>query len=836
MRMSKSILTVLLLLILAIPAKVMAEEVVPTETTETTETESAETAPAESKSATGSVSASKGLITTDDFEIRVECGLNGSYKYGASIPVTVYITSKNEDFEGIARMVVPGDWEAGTNPTAYEKDIMLPEGEQKVVTMSVYNNSGASNLYFQLENSKGKKLINQRIVMTSHSGESALVGVLSDDYTALNYLDKLEYSPQGYYSVLQVVELDDEVLPDQASGLEALSYLVINSYETSKLGTDQIAAIRNWVEQGGVLVLGTGADYQQTLSGIPEELAQVTVSGMAEGTLCAADDSKKKNKVDFDGNAGILKLSMEDSEGVEGILTQKNLVWKRGYGKGCVAVTAFNLGLEPVNSWADKQAMAMLLFENITDDFAYQRMKQLNYGSNEDYWSVESGLLGLRKDRKVNGILVFIILMVFVVLMPVAYLILKKMDKRGLLWVLIPAGSALFTAIILIATGNVRIRYPVETSITTLQQEEGKDETIQSVNMSLLVPSAKRVDVKLADTLSNLRLTDVPAYYDFANSTRVDLDYKEVIRENAEGYTIGIENHETFATNYLTLESSNKELLSNGITADLVRSVSGISGKVTNNTGYDMKGVLVFSDFGYVSVGEMKDGETKEIKESENIFNNADMSMQGSDVFFSIAIPGIEMYSKEYQQIMGVYGTVFNSKISSQMQNDKNQSVYVMGYLGEWKADYITDENIEENNAAVYVYRGSADFKDYEGAEMVSLQDCATLVKDWDPYDGSLYSTEVEEVFVLENDISSVYALVRCDDSVETYRNFSNTRIYAWNIETEQYEELFTDENIEKFEDGCPYLDDMGQIKMKFTCKDAYNDYVPTLTLIGGGN
>ena len=50
-----------------------------------------------------------------------------------------------------------------------------------------------------------------------------------------------------------------------------------------------------------------------------------------------------------------------------------------------------------------------------------------------------------------------------------------------------------------------------------------------------------------------------------------------------------------------------------------------------------------------------------------------------------------------------------------------------------------------------------------------------------------------------------------------------------------QFEELFKDGEIMEFRDGCPYIDDKGVIKLKFTCPNV-NDitYTPRIRVVGG--
>ena len=100
--------------------------------------------------------------------------------------------------------------------------------------------------------------------------------------------------------------------------------------------------------------------------------------------------------------------------------------------------------------------------------------------------------------------------------------------------------------------------------------------------------------------------------------------------------------------------------------------------------------------------------------------------------------------------------------------------------------------------------------------------------------DGQLDSTNAEVMFDLSDDMDKVYALIRARDSEGRYGQTKNTKIFAWNNETQEYDELFVDDIVVKFDNGCPYLDDEGRIKMKFTAGKSYEDYVPFITVVGG--
>ncbi|MCC8150170.1 MAG: MSCRAMM family adhesin SdrC [Lachnospiraceae bacterium] len=242
------------------------------------------------------------------FAIEVTAGLGGYYKSGAALPLSVVLESAGENFEGVLRVIVPGvSYESGA--AAYEQDIMLSADTGKTISMSVDNVSSSSSLLLQVEDAQGNVLQEQAIALQAVASEKALVGILSDDFTALNYFDGRSLEINDYSGSSQVVELSGDLLPEQSSGLDVLSYLIINSYDTSKLSEEQIEAIEEWVREGGIMILGTGSDYRQTLSGFESDFVAVSADGFASGTMQLTGGSDSLSFTEADG---ILTFSAED--------------------------------------------------------------------------------------------------------------------------------------------------------------------------------------------------------------------------------------------------------------------------------------------------------------------------------------------------------------------------------------------------------------------------------------------------------------------------------------------------------------------------------------------
>jgi hypothetical protein len=395
--------------------------------------------------------------------------------------------------------------------------------------------------------------------------------------------------------------------------------------------------------------------------------------------------------------------------------------------------------MEPVNSWSQKDEMAQRILNEAACGYSKQRLADLNYGSSTDYWSVADSVNSIFESKTPKVWLIVICLISFAALCPISYPILKGMDKREYIWYVIP-GLAVFFCIIIFATStNLRIRHPQEASLTLLYDKTELGSGIsQEVSVGILVPSAKKESVDFTNTLSNIRTVNYNYYYSYSNGDQETTDYTKMIRETAEGYQVAIQNNETFDTSYFTFNANNDLEGMEGIETSWVRTTYGMSGTVTNHTGYDLSAVIVFCDSKCVEIGDLADGETA-------AFTESDVQAYYSFYMLSDFFQSSKQYHKA-SQIKSIYERVYDSIVasgSSQSSNAVSQA-YVVGYIDDWDVNYVGDSKVREFNAAVYVKGAPIPYEGYEDAVSFSVNDYAYDNYDWDSSDGQMYELEVE--------------------------------------------------------------------------------------------
>lgn len=76
----------------------------------------------------------------------------------------------------------------------------------------------------------------------------------------------------------KTIDLSVYDLPDTELGLDQLDVLLITDFNSETLTEEQTEAIWEWVHRGGILLFGTGARGDETLSAFSKQLLEYPVS------------------------------------------------------------------------------------------------------------------------------------------------------------------------------------------------------------------------------------------------------------------------------------------------------------------------------------------------------------------------------------------------------------------------------------------------------------------------------------------------------------------------------------------------------------------------------
>ena len=204
--------------------------------------------------------------TTYDFEVSLDAGYGQKILVGYGAPFEINVTNKNaNNFEGCIQLIIPG---FENNNILYEEDIALGTGETKTVEIVAAVPVPAEFVNVRMTNKRGKVLWSElKKINVSKTKNEIRVGVLSDDFSALGYMDRVHFlSDNTRYTSL--VELSASDFPVNYAALDMLDIILISDFSTDLLTKEQMSALNLWVKKGGILIIGTGSTANKTLSGL----------------------------------------------------------------------------------------------------------------------------------------------------------------------------------------------------------------------------------------------------------------------------------------------------------------------------------------------------------------------------------------------------------------------------------------------------------------------------------------------------------------------------------------------------------------------------------------
>lgn len=213
----------------------------------------------------------------DRFDVKLSYGYGNNLEINAYAPFYVDVTNNGANFEGSVQMIVPG---RDNQNIMYEKEISIQQGATKTVEMVSFIEILTRQVNIRILNSNGKVIWDKlQNCSTLSDVRKVNVGILSDDYSALGYMD---HQPFTSYSSLttQIYELKADTLQTDWHAFDMLDVIVISDFSTDLLSDDQINALSLWVNDGGLLMVGTGSTANKTLAKLNNNLFSVTTQGL----------------------------------------------------------------------------------------------------------------------------------------------------------------------------------------------------------------------------------------------------------------------------------------------------------------------------------------------------------------------------------------------------------------------------------------------------------------------------------------------------------------------------------------------------------------------------
>lgn len=797
------------------------------------------------------------------FSVDITCGIEGYSKYNGNLPVSLTITNHGKDFSGKLRLIQSYE-DDSSQRVAYTRELTAASGETLTIDFCV-SDMGISPLFdLIILDEEELPCFEQRLRSKIQYSDDVFIGILTNDFDSVSYIDGMPffYSAYSNYISTRLFALDERNLSDNVSILLNYDAIIINDFDTSSLSASQYAALKDWVSQGGTLIIGTGDHAGETLSlfendyitgnvgplsastsdfslnGYTAVTRSVPISYSEETTEIAEDDIEiteddaeavqaetsvitSTSSGTDDENVFISEV-LSDIEKIELDTVELSLTNARSYpqflcqtltkGKGCVLVFAFDLGSDAFRSWPH----SMHALQNTLTTLTQVASQSLGRFASYNNYYVSDMLTNYISGHLPNiGRFIIIIVIYIILVSPVTYIILRKKDKRQFLWIIVPALAVVFTAVVFLFGNSARQKSPYINYGTIVTSNTGT--ATEKTYFSVTSPQNKSFEFAVGNGYA---VSPLSFYYSDtrdldpdAVSRRYDMD----LNESADGYTIDVQNINAFGSKYFLSEREESNF--GQIETDITYVEDHYEGTITNHTGYALENVFLKLDTTLFYIGSLPDGSTYDINDSQTFYNVEYYST--ADYVFS--------EPSDKQRLLQGYSLYMRESYYSGF------STAPMYFLGAFVNSYpveIADASGYENSGNVLLWDDIEVNYTKDGNYSIPniFYNSTMLSGDMDSMDQQFYSDKVKFECYIPSEMGTVTHLKLVDPGTE------ELLYYLYNWESDTYDEVWlngdNDLNTSQME---PYIrNGCLRICVERVVKDTYSwTALPVISITG---
>ena len=399
-------------------------------------------------------------------------GYDGIVPEGSWFPFVFEISNDGPTFNGVVKVVASQYDQGGSRLVPVE----LPTGTLKRLSVPVF----ASGRYVitwdaQLLDEKGKVVAESLGIRPRkvNPWTIPLAGAISRTPPVIPNIKPRQDDLQPI-----VARLQPSVFPDNPIALEGLRTIYLSSEKALDLSANQANALMSWMHNGGHLVVGieqlvqvNGAEWLRRA--LPAQLIDIAMTpnhaGLqewlasdlrADGTSMGSEGVRRGNRAN-DANNPYAALTMDDQfeRAPMQVAKVKNrdgkvmigsanepLAVMAQRGRGQITALLFSPELEPFISWKNRPHFWAKITAVPPELLVSEQFNRIGAQSID---GVFGAMIDSKQVRKLPiGWLLLLLLAYLVVIGPVDYYWLKKLNRQMLTWITFPLYVALFSLLI----------------------------------------------------------------------------------------------------------------------------------------------------------------------------------------------------------------------------------------------------------------------------------------------------------------------------------------------------------------------------------------------------
>ncbi|MBD3293543.1 MAG: hypothetical protein GF393_11510, partial [Armatimonadia bacterium] len=394
-----------------------------------------------------------------DVEWQVEVGFAGRYAQDSWTPLRVVLHNRGDSRTG--RIVVPVSRDSYSEPILYTVPVDLPKGTRKSYRLVVPRLDHSTQIKLHAGTATDVKKLQsanstppEELMMVVLSSTEGILGFLNGTPAPVSGTAAFDYermsSSQQSTSEFVVAPASWGALPQSWLGWDGADVVVVADSELGEADEREIEAMRLWVRLGGTLIVTGGAKAPALSDGRLGDLLPVEANGTRTVASLSALEQWGEEPV-ADQRALIADGSLtEDAEVLMGD-EQTPLIVARPEGAGTVVMTTFDFAAEPVKYWDGQQKLwARMVSAGLRGEVAEGEVLAAAAGARMVPWGGGGGGVAAAAGHTEEAslpplwLVVGFLVAYIVMLVPLNYWFVNRMNRRELEWLTTPAIILLF--------------------------------------------------------------------------------------------------------------------------------------------------------------------------------------------------------------------------------------------------------------------------------------------------------------------------------------------------------------------------------------------------------
>lgn len=444
-------------------------------------------------------------------EVRAGYDGAGHFRVDHWFPISVVAANEGPDIIGSLELRMPGDDEP-----VFRQALDLPRGARKQVTFPAISSDavrGAELVFVANE----ADLARRTVRLNPITGEQLAVGVLSDDAGALGSLALIQAANGAGTSL---VRLDPTLLPADPMLLAGLDAIFIHDLPTGELPEPQREALADFARLGGALVVGGGPNAERTVPALAD-LLPVEV-GQLRADVPSTSLGQLARRPDITNSVPALTANEVNLRGRARALDNAQLLSATDLGAGKVIFAAFDL--DALRGWTGESELWGRVVNQESRLLIGQSYRWRSENLLRD--ALQLPALRLPSTLTIFGLIVLYI----VVIGPVNFLLLKRLNRVELAWVTTPLLVALFLAMAYGASFALRGTSPQISQLAVVQAVEGETSGQATAFIGVFSPQRRSYELRFAPetlitpgTFESFRFSSIAVAADEGGATVPDL-------------------------------------------------------------------------------------------------------------------------------------------------------------------------------------------------------------------------------------------------------------------------------------------------------------------------